>query len=78
MRIKLCTLILIATFAALALPVSAQPRQEALPPDARFVGYPERLWIDPPSKAGSWFLLAGLGLVSLGPLFLNAYRTHLD
>jgi hypothetical protein len=62
----------------MALPALAQQQQPNLPADARFVGYPERLWVEPPGMAGAWFLLAGLGLVALGPLFLNAHRTHLD
>ncbi|HEX2970765.1 MAG TPA: hypothetical protein VHP11_00430 [Tepidisphaeraceae bacterium] len=47
-------------------------------PDGRLVGYPDKIGITPPSTAAAWFLLVGLGLVTLGPMFLNAHRTHLD
>ena len=46
--------------------------------DARMVGYTQKTVVETPSTATAWLLLAGLGLVCLGPLFLNAHRTHLD
>lgn len=48
--------------------------------DARLTGYPQgaKVAVQTPSVSGAWFLLAGLGLVAIGPMFLNARRTHLD
>lgn len=46
--------------------------------DARLFGYPEKYWIAAPGTAGAWAVLAVLGLVCVGPLFLNSKRTHLD
>lgn len=46
--------------------------------DARLTGYTNRISFEPPSVSGAWFLLSGLGLIAIGPLFLNAHRTHLD
>jgi len=54
----------------------AQEEVEIL--DARVTGYPEKYWLVPPGTAGTWAVLAGLGIVCLGPLFLNSKRTHLD
>jgi hypothetical protein len=50
-------------------------------PDARLtMGYPTTVThnIPVPSTALAWMTLIGLGLVCVGPLFLNAKRTHLD
>lgn len=70
-------LILLAVTAAPAL---ARPAQEEVDPDmdARLASYKEKIDFDRPSIATAWFVLAGLGLVALGPVFLNAHRTHLD
>jgi hypothetical protein len=46
--------------------------------DARLVGYPEKYMQPAPGTAGAWALLVVLGMVCLGPLFLNPKRTHLD
>lgn len=46
--------------------------------DARLFGYPDKYWIDAPGTAGAWAVLAVLGLVCVGPLFLHSKRTHLD
>lgn len=46
--------------------------------DARLYGYPDKYWQAPPGTAGAWAVLAVLGIVCIGPLFLNAKRTHLD
>lgn len=50
------------------------------PIDARTVGYGNNVKIayETPSTATAWFALVGLGLLAIGPLFLNANRTHLD
>lgn len=45
--------------------------------DARLAGY-QKATVETPSTAGAWFALVGLGLVAIGPLFLNSHRTHLD
>lgn len=62
----------------LAAASSSALAQEENLPDARTVGYPDKYTVTQPSTATSWFLLLGLGLVTIGPLFLNAHRTHLD
>lgn len=46
--------------------------------DVRLYGYPEKNWIATPGTAGAWAVLAVLGLVCVGPLFLHSKRTHLD
>lgn len=49
------------------------------PQDARFVGYPSgHAQPEDTSTALTWFALIGLGVLCLGPMFLNARRTHLD
>lgn len=61
-----------------ASPVFAQQQQVNPDMDARLTGYTNRIIFEPPSVSGAWFLLSGLGLIAIGPLFLNAHRTHLD
>lgn len=47
--------------------------------DGRYVGYPGGTQIpEIGSTGGLWLLLGGLGLLCVGPFFLNAKRTHLD
>ena len=52
--------------------------EEEAPMDARFTGYPTNVASQPASTALIWILLVGLGILCVGPLFLNAHRTHLD
>lgn len=52
--------------------------QEEITVDARNVGYPDKYFTDSPGTSSAWIALVGLGLVCIGPLFLNAHRTHLD
>lgn len=65
---------------AMATPALAQPQQQKIEPDmdARLTGYTTPISFEAPSTSGAWFLLSGLGLIAIGPLFLNAHRTHLD
>ena len=59
--------------------VSSPAVAQEILPDGRLIGYPDgKNVIAQPSAATAWFLLLGLGLVTIGPLFLNARRTHLD
>jgi hypothetical protein len=47
--------------------------------DARYVGYPNNTPVPEIASTGvMWLLLGGLGLLCVGPFFLNAKRTHLD
>jgi hypothetical protein len=57
---------------------SLMAQDEAEKLDARLLGYPEQYMLPAPGTAGAWATLAGLGILCLGPLFLNAKRTHLD
>lgn len=53
-------------------------RADEITVDARNVGYPDKYFADSPGVSSAWLALVGLGLVCIGPLFLNAHRTHLD
>lgn len=57
---------------------SLMAQEDSNPIDGRLMGYPEKYVQPAPSTAGAWAALVGLGLVCVGPLFLNAKRTHLD
>ena len=46
--------------------------------DARLLGYDKTVQLDSGSTALSWVLLIVLGVVTLGVLFKDAKRTHLD
>lgn len=52
--------------------------EDETPLDGRFSGYPSSVASQPASTALIWILLVGLGILCVGPLFLNAHRTHLD
>ncbi len=68
-----------AALAILVLAASSMARAEVESAiDARKVGYPDSYVTESPSTASAWIALVGLGLVCIGPLFLNAHRTHLD
>ena len=68
--------IIVIVLGAVSAPALAA--EEGLP-DARLVGYAEgKGEFTQPSTSTAWILLVGLGLVAIGPLFLNARRTHLD
>ena len=45
--------------------------------DGRLYGYPKKVDLGS-STALQWVLLMILGVVCIGPLFMNAKRTHLD
>ena len=46
--------------------------------DARLIGYPQPLILPAASTALMWLVLMGLCVICVGPMFLNAKRTHLD
>lgn len=62
---------------ACAAPAYAQDEDEVLR-DARFDGYNPEIKFDSGGAAINWFLLLGCGIISLGVMFINAKRTHLD
>ena len=72
---RVLTFVLLAMVSTSASVMAAEELEQM---DARLVGYPEKYWQAPPGTAGAWAVLAGLGIICLGPLFLNAKRTHLD
>ena len=72
-RVLAFTLLILACGSS---PLMAQDEESKL--DARLYGYPEKYLQPAPGTAGAWASLVVLGLVCLGPLFLNARRTHLD
>jgi hypothetical protein len=64
----------VVVLAALSAPAMAD---EGELPDARVVlGYPQAQKVEKLSPALSWFVLLGLGIVCVGPLFLDAKRTR--
>lgn len=54
--------------------------KESGPPDPRYVGYAGGIPVTLPesSTAGSWAILAVLGLLGVGVMFKSGNRTHLD
>ncbi len=59
------------------MPAAAQDDEESDIVDARLEGYGKSVTLEG-STALIWVLLLILGIVCIGPLFMNAKRTHLD
>lgn len=73
------TLAAVLISGVLALPATARAAdEEEVLHDARTEGYPGKVQIDKGSTALVWLAFIGLSLVSLGVLFKDAKRTHLD
>ena len=75
-------LMLVSIFAA-PLTAQAKSRQEDIAPedrrDARLEGFDKPVGLkDPGSSAGSYFILALAGGLSVAVLFKNVKRSHLD
>ena len=52
--------------------------EESTPPDARLMGYEKGVVLESSTTALTWVLLIVLTIVTLGVLFKDAKRTHLD
>jgi hypothetical protein len=52
--------------------------EESAPPDARLSGYDKTVDLSSSTTALTWVLLIVLTIVTLGVLFKDAKRTHLD
>lgn len=59
-------------------PTSAPAQEEAVENDARLDGYENNVAIADDSVALTWILFVFLTMVTLGAVFKNAKRTHLD
>ncbi len=59
------------------MPAAAQDDEESEIVDARLEGYSKGVTLEG-STALMWVLLLILAIVCIGPLFMNAKRTHLD
>jgi hypothetical protein len=57
---------------------SSSDDEESTPPDARLSGYDKNVVLDSSTTALTWVLLIVLTIVTLGVLFKDAKRTHLD
>jgi hypothetical protein len=63
----------------LAGPAIARADDSGNPPiDARFQGYGSNVAPQPGAVATQWLVLIGLGVVSMGVMFINSRRSHLD
>ncbi len=67
-----------AALVAVVLPGVALAQDEEVPRDARLEGYPVKVHLDNDSPALSYIGLIALGALTLGVMFKNARRTHLD
>lgn len=73
------TLAAIVILGVLAFPAAARAAdEEEILHDARTEGYTGKVQIDKGTTALVWLAFIGLSLVSLGVLFKDAKRTHLD
>ncbi len=77
-----CALVAVAVCSSGAMAQDEEPSDR---PDARVEGYQVsdtqvgRIAIENPNgTALTWFVLAGLGVLSLGVMFKSGRRTHLD
>lgn len=68
------------TCCVLAMPTAARAAddEEAPTHDARTEGYDGKVQFAKSSSVFAWFVLAPLAIVTLGVLFKDAKRTHLD
>jgi hypothetical protein len=69
------------TCCVLAMPTAARAavEEEVAPTnDARTEGYEQKVQLKNPSAVFAWFVFAPLGIITLGVLFKDAKRTHLD
>jgi hypothetical protein len=48
------------------------------PIDGRMEGFKEGIMASPGSTALTWLLLVGIGIVTIGVMFMSAKRSHLD
>jgi hypothetical protein len=65
----------------LAIPATVVRAQDEIPDyDARTQGYPQGLptHMEDSGTIGAWFIFVPLAAISLGVLFRNAKRSHLD
>lgn len=67
----------------MCLSTGAVAQDDEHQPDARLYGYKDGestkvIELKPTGTAGTWFILAGLGLLGLGVMFKSGKRTHLD
>jgi hypothetical protein len=68
-----------AVCGVLGMPAIAGAADEEAPThDARTEGYEQKVQLEKSSTALAWLVLAPLALVTLGVLFKDAKRTHLD
>ena len=76
MKRKLLTSLLLAglTFA----PAAYAQDEEEVKIDARLEGYNAPVVLNKASNASVWFLLMACGVITLGVMFINSKRTHLD
>jgi hypothetical protein len=63
---------------AFAFPAVALADDTAAPVDARLEGYRQGIMASPGSTALTWLLLVGIGVVTIGVMFMSAKRSHLD
>lgn len=76
MKKKLLTAMLL-TGLSLAPAALAQDEEE-IKMDARLEGYASPVFMNKASNASVWFLLLACGVISIGVMFMNAKRSHLD
>ena len=68
----------VCLFVAALSPAAALGQEEEVERDARLEGYATKVALDGDSTALTWILLVFLGAVTMGVMFKNAKRTHLD
>ena len=76
MKKKLLTAMLL-TGLAFAPAASAQDEEE-IKMDARLEGYASQVFMNKASNASVWFLLLACGVITIGVMFMNSKRSHLD
>jgi len=68
---------LLPLFFLLAAPAAALA-DDTGPVDGRMAGFKEGIMAAPGSTAVTWLLLIGIGIVTVGVMFMSAKRSHLD
>jgi len=67
----------LVALAVLASPAAALA-DDAAPVDGRLEGFKEGLLTTQGSSTLTWLLFVGIGVVTIGVMFMSAKRSHLD
>lgn len=78
MKRKLLAAMVLAGLSFTPVARASSDDEEPVKVDARLEGYATPVFDNKASNSSVWFLLMACGVISLGVMFINSKRTHLD